>query len=38
MSDFSSDINPPPEFDKDGGQIPVGYVGATTMPGKVFCG
>lgn len=33
MSDFRSDINPPPKFENE---LPVGYVGATTMPGKIL--
>lgn len=31
MSDFRSDLNPPPKFENE---LPVGYVGATIMPGK----
>ncbi|EXX70329.1 uncharacterized protein OCT59_003957 [Rhizophagus irregularis] len=33
MSDFRSDLNPPPKFENE---LPVGYVGATIMPGPVI--
>jgi hypothetical protein len=31
MAEFRSDLNPPPKFENE---LPVGYVGASTMPGK----
>ncbi|GBC09677.1 hypothetical protein RclHR1_09030009 [Rhizophagus clarus] len=33
MAEFRSDINPPPKFENE---LPVGYVGASIMPGPIM--